>query len=197
MNKATKIVWQVCGLGILVLALSGLKSLPSKQVRSDLSLCEASKVRTPTTITTTGMVQSYELKGVTSYLVLVSEDGCTLKVNASQDVIAPALNHIGKNDAYVKASGEVKDGSISPKINRDFSLTEVVRKCGVPILGAWETNGIGEGIVGYTKNTFNSMPYAISVKPEIKESIPRDKVWRTGCVEETNGIRQVVSVSRN
>ncbi len=197
MNKVSSIALQLGGLGLLILALSGLKSLPSKQVRSDLTLCAASKVTVPTTITVTGMIQSYEMKGVNSSLVLVSEDGCRLNVNASMDVLAPALNHIGKGDAYVKVSGEVKSGMITPKVGSEFSITEIVRRCGVPVYGAWEENGIDEGVVGYTKHAFNSMPVPISIKPEIKQSIPQDKVWREGCVEETNGIRQVVSVVRD
>lgn len=193
MNKA---LIQIGGLGLLVLALSGLKSMPSKEVRREMTLCEASKVTVPTTVQVTGMVNSYEIKGVNSSLVLTSLDGCRINVLASQDILGPALNHLGKNDAYLKVVGEVKDGSISVKADREFSISEVIRECGVPVLGEWEATGIGDGIRGYTKNTFNSMPYAISVKPEIKESIPKDGQWYEGCSETTNGIRQIVSVSR-
>lgn len=192
-----KILLQVGGLALLVLSLSGLRDLPSKQVRTDLSVCEAADVTVPTTVRVTGMVNSYEIKGVNSSLVLISLDGCRINVNGSQDILGPALNHLGKGDAYVKVTGEVKDGAISPKVGGEFSITEVLRECGVPVYGWWDETGIGEGVRGYTKHTFNSMPVPISIKPQIKESIPQDKQWRTGCVEETGGIRQVVSVSRD
>lgn len=190
------IVVQTVGFSLLVMCLSGLKSLPSKEVRYDLTLCEASKVRTPTTVKTSGMVQAYELKGVSSYLTLVSEDGCTLRVNASQDIIGPALGHIGQENVYVTIQGEVKDGSISPKLNRDFILSEVVRKCNVPVYGWWEYTGINDGVVGYTRSSVNSYPTKIRIKNEIKETIPQDKQWYDGCIEETDGIKTVVSISR-
>jgi hypothetical protein len=187
-----KVLLQLGGLALVIACLGALSKSPSSEVKKNVSLCEANSIHTPTTVRVQGLVSSYELRGITSSLVITSLDGCKISINASQDVIGGALTHLGKEDTYVTVEGEMKDGVISPKVGSKFLLKEVVRKCDVPLFGWYEENE-QRVVTSLTRTRFNPTPVRIEVNPNIKEGIPQDEKWHLSCTQ--GGV--VVSVNRN
>jgi hypothetical protein len=186
MKIIMNVVYQAVGLVALIGAVTFLRDGVPKSGTTESSICSIK----PGRVSVRGLLKSYEIVGLGRRQATITQEGCDLTVSGSPDIIGALKEYSGTPSAYVIVSGTFKDGVITPDSPLRVEARDVV--CGIPILGAVESNGIG-GWKSWTRSQNGSYPRPIRVSERIRPLIPDDGMWHEGCIER-GAFDEVVSV---